>query len=109
MADNKLLAFYYLNTNLLVIKNARSARAGGGILNGATGTVEVLDKVGNLVPNGGSVALTYIPASQGRYEALLSALIPTPPGSFLKLRVNLNGGPNLVYRAILEARVLEAP
>lgn len=100
-------AWYYLNTNILVLKNARSQAAGGGILNGLTGTAQVLDKAGVPVANGGPVALTYVAASQGHYEAAFSSAIAVPVGQFLRILVLLTGGVNLVYRGIVEARVQE--
>lgn len=100
-------AFYYLNTNVLLIKNARSQLAGGGILNGLTGTAVVQDKSGVVVANGGPVAVTYLAGSQGGYQAIFSALIAVPPGQFVRILVNLDGGANLTYRKVLNARVVE--
>ena len=100
-------AWYYLNTNILVIKNARSQAAGGGILNGLTGTAVVQDRNGNPVANGGPVAVTYVAASQGQYEATFSAAIAVPVGQFVRVQVDLTGGPNLVYRGVINARVVE--
>lgn len=103
----ELQAFYYLNTNLLVIKNARSQAAGGGILNGLVGTAQVMDRNMQPVANGGPVACTYVAASQGQYEAAFSAAIAVPVGQFVKVLVLLTAGPNLVYRGVVDARVVE--
>lgn len=100
-------AFYYLNTNVLVLKNARSQLAGGGILNGLTGTAVVQDRNGGAVTNGGPVALTYVAASQGQYEAIFPATINVPVGQFVRILINLTGGATLTYRAVVNARVVE--
>lgn len=103
----ELQAWYYLNTNTLVIKNARSQLAGGGILNGLVGTAQVMDR--NLVPvaNGGPVPVDYVPASQGEYRAVFSPSVAVPVGQFVKVLVLLSGGVNLTYRGVVEARVVE--
>lgn len=104
--DNGPSLFYYKNTNLLVLTNARGTASGGGIINNASGdaTIQV---AGVPVVGGGPIPFTYIGGSQGRYEAIFPATLSIPPGTFLKILINLQVNANLVYRGILQAKVVE--
>ena len=101
-----LKAFYYHNSNLLVLKNARDTRTGGTIINSATGTAQVLDRAMLPVTNGGPVALAYIAASQGQYECTFSSLIDIPIGQFVNIEVLMDGGTGLKYRGVIQAKVV---
>ncbi len=80
---------------------------GGGILNDAIGTATLRDKNNQSLPGGGPISLTYVPASQGQYQAIFPSTVPTVVGQFVSILIELNGGVNLVYRGIINARVME--
>ena len=98
-----VLAWYYLNTNLLRLTRARSQQAGGDIINGATGTASVLDQSGNTL---GVADLIYVPASQGQYEATFPAELPVVLGSFITVVIDLRASDVLKFHGTLSARVV---
>lgn len=103
-----LQVYYYLNTNLLVITNARANKSGGAVLNAATGTAQLQDKAGVAIVNGGPIALVYILGSQGRYECVFPANVVIVPNQFVRVEILMDGGPSLQYRGLVEAIVKEA-
>lgn len=105
--SNVVKAFYYLNTNVLKLKNVRSNKVGGGILNAASGTAEVLDKAFASIANGGPYAIAYTPNSQGEYTVSFPSTITVPVGKFVNIEVLVNGGVGLTYRGVIEARVVQ--
>lgn len=108
MANPEVQAFYYANTNRLHITNTRSRLAGGGILNGAVGTAQILDKDQNAIVGQDPIVLAAVAGEQGGYEAIFPVTVPPlAKKQFLNILVLLEGGPNLKYRGIIEAKVVE--
>lgn len=101
-----LRSFYYKNTNRLHITNARSQIDGGGVLSNVPGTAQVLDKDMNVIVGQDPVVLVAL-AAPGEYEALFPPDVPVTLGQFVNILILIEGGPDLKYRGVITAKVIE--
>lgn len=102
-------AYFKANDMVLEIRNVRTQKPGGGILNNVVGAqAQLLDSKDVALAPPVIVPLTYVAGSQGQYIGEFSAAANVPAvGRTVRIRVNFPGGPGATYQGVINAKVVE--
>lgn len=103
MAVPKLASIFVMSTNRLHLFNVRSQLEGGGSIDNAAGTAQLLDKGGVAISD--PVALA--PLGVGEYEAIFDVDPTIQKGQFVDVLIQLDGGPSLKYQGVIHAKAVE--